>query len=209
MHGYSGGIRIAIPAKGGFPNLLSGKHLPTSASEDFADLVFGGRERHGRIAHRDLLGTEIHSHGPEKQGMRALALFSSEVRVHLRPQLGSTERLAHVIIGAQPIAYNGIFLRHLGSQKNDRSVEAWSDPPHKIEPVEFGHHYVAQDKIESRKIHIGHAHRFDGAYDIVPIALEHARKRRKDRLLIVNRQYARHRASRLSSFRFRHDTRCF
>ncbi|BDE96139.1 hypothetical protein CE91St30_14720 [Raoultibacter timonensis] len=122
-----------------------------------------------------------------------LALLAPYMSGDLRAQLGCAEGLAHVVIGSQAIAHDGVFLGNLGGEKDDRAVEARADPPHQVEPVELGHHHVAENKVEARKIHGKRFRWLRNAYDLVPVSPEHTLKRGKYRLLVVYSQYARHR----------------
>ena len=113
------------------------------AGKVLADFIFRGSKGDGCAIDRDLPSTKVQANRAKGDGMRVLAPFPAHVSGNLRTQLGSAERLAYVVVGAEAIAGHGIFFGNLGSEEDDGSVEARTQLAHELEAVDAGHHHIA------------------------------------------------------------------
>ena len=124
--------------------------------------------------------------------MRVRPALAPQMGGHLGAQLGGSEGLADVVVGAEAVAGDGVLLGHLGGEEDDGAVKGGAGAADELEAVEVRHHDVAEQEVVAREVHPQHLGGVADAHDLVAVPSEHPRERVEDRPLVVHRQDARH-----------------
>ena len=140
------------------------------AREKLADGVLGGGERHCPAGHGELARPEVEAYLVKRERMRVRPPLAAQVGGHLGAQLGGSEGLAHVVVGAEAVAGDCVLLGDLGGEEEDGAVKGGPNPSHELEAVEPRHHDVTEHEVKAGKVYARHARGVGDAHDLVAVA---------------------------------------
>jgi cob(I)alamin adenosyltransferase len=119
----------------------------------------------------------------------AVAVHTTEHRVHACDQLGGRERLDDVVVGAELQADDAVGLLATRRQQDHGDVAVLAQPRHHLQAVEAGQHHVEHDEVRpvlERGLDGGRA--VGGGDGVKPVATEVARDDLRDRRLVVDHE---------------------
>ena len=112
-------------------------------------------------------------------------------RLHPAAELADAERLGDVVVGADLEAEDLVDLVVAGGQHDDRNLAPGAEPAADLDPVEARHHHVEDDEVEAlRGEQVERLAAVACDHDLIALLAKRIRKKRLDRLLVVDEQDA-------------------